>query len=150
MDNNQLTEEQISEYQAAFSLFDKDKDGVITIKELRDVMKSLGQNPTQTELQEMMNEVDLDSNGTIEFNEFLNMMARQADDGDNEEEMREAFKVFDKDSNGFISKDELRALMSNLGEKLTQGEIDEMFREADLDGDGQINYEEFVKIMGST
>ena len=57
--------------------------------------------------------------------------------------------VFDKDGNGFISAAELRHVMTNLGEKLTDEEVDEMIREADVDGDGQINYEEFVKMMMS-
>ena len=58
-----------------------------------------------------------------------------------EEEIREAFRVFDKDGNGFISAAELRHVMTNLGEKLTDEEVDEMIREADIDGDGQVNYE---------
>ena len=66
-----------------------------------------------------------------------------------QEEILEAFKVFDKDGNGFISAAELRHIMTNLGEKLTDEEVDEMIREADIDGDGQINYEEFVKMMMS-
>ena len=70
-------------------------------------------------------------------------------DTDSEEEILEAFKVFDKDGNGFISAAELRHIMTNLGEKLTDEEVDEMIREADIDGDGQINYEEFVKMMMS-
>merc|ERR1712061_861832 len=68
-------------------------------------------------------------------------------DTDTEEELIEAFKVFDRDGNGFISAAELRHVMTNLGEKLTDEEVDEMIREADVDGDGQINYEEFVKMM---
>ncbi|KAL4641210.1 calmodulin isoform X1 [Arapaima gigas] len=77
---DQLTEEQIAEFKEAFSLFDKDGDGTITTKELGTVMRSLGQNPTEAELQDMINEVDAD-------------------------------------------------------------EVDEMIREADIDGDGQVNYE---------
>lgn len=50
-------------------------------------------------------------------------------------------RVFDKDGNGFISAAELRHVMTNLGEKLTDEEVDEMIREADVDGDGQVNYE---------
>uniref|UniRef100_G1LPN4 EF-hand domain-containing protein n=1 Tax=Ailuropoda melanoleuca TaxID=9646 RepID=G1LPN4_AILME len=57
---DQLTEEQIAEFKEAFSLFDKDGDGTITTKELGTVMRSLGQNPTEAELQDMINEVDAD------------------------------------------------------------------------------------------
>ena len=69
------------------------------------------------------------------------MMARKMKDTDSEEEIKEAFRVFDKDGNGFISAAELRHVMTNLGEKLTDEEVDEMIREADVDGDGQVNYE---------
>ncbi|KAL1131598.1 hypothetical protein AAG570_011212, partial [Ranatra chinensis] len=145
---DQLTEEQIAEFKEAFSLFDKDGDGTITTKELGTVMRSLGQNPTEAELQDMINEVDADGNGTIDFPEFLTMMARKMKDTDSEEEIREAFRVFDKDGNGFISAAELRHVMTNLGEKLTDEEVDEMIREADIDGDGQVNYEGMYPFCG--
>lgn len=79
--------------------------------------------------QDMINEVDADGNGTIDFPEFLTMMARKMKNTDSEEEIREAFRVFDKDGNGFISAAELRHVMTNLGEKLTDDEVDEMIRE---------------------
>jgi len=79
---DQLTEEQIAEFKEAFSLFDKDGDGTITTKELGTVMRSLGQNPTEAELADMINEVDADGNGTIDFPEFLTMMARKMKDTD--------------------------------------------------------------------
>ena len=69
------------------------------------------------------------------------MMARKMKDTDSEEEIREAFKVFDRDNNGFISATELRHVMTSIGEKLTDDEVDEMIREADQDGDGRIDCE---------
>ncbi|CAF4808203.1 unnamed protein product, partial [Rotaria magnacalcarata] len=73
-------------------------------------------------------------NGTIDFPEFLTLMARKMKDTDSEEEIREAFRVFDKDGNGYISVDELRNVMTSLGEKLTDEEVNQMIREADTDG----------------
>ena len=110
MGDEQLTEEQIAEFKEAFSLFDKDGDGTITTKELGTVMRSLGQNPTEAELQDMINEVDADGNGTIDFPEFCTLMARKMKDTDSEEELKEAFRVFDKDGNCFISAAELRLM----------------------------------------
>uniref|UniRef100_A0A0D9V6Y0 Calmodulin-like protein 1 n=1 Tax=Leersia perrieri TaxID=77586 RepID=A0A0D9V6Y0_9ORYZ len=144
---DQLPRDQIAEFKEAFSLFDKDGDGSINTKELGTVMRSLGQNPTEAELQDMISEVDADGSGNVDFNEFLGLMARKLRDNESEEELREAFRVFDKDQNGFISAAELRHVMANIGERLTDEEVGEMIREADVDGDGQINYEEFVKCM---
>ncbi|XP_072476463.1 calmodulin-alpha-like [Notamacropus eugenii] len=126
---DQLTEEQIAEFKEVFSLFDKDGDRTITTKELDTVMRSLGQNPNEAELQDMINKADADGNGTIDFLEFLTVMARKMKDTDSEEEMREAFCVFDKDGNGYISATELRHVVTNFREKLTDEEVDEMIRE---------------------
>ena len=147
MSSDSLTEDKINEFKEAFEIFDKDKDGYITTKELGDIMKNLGQTPSEAELQDMINEVDIDGNGTIDFKEFLGLMARKMRDNDSEEELIEAFKVFDRDGNGLISNVELQHAMTSLGENVTMDEVDEMIKEADLDGDGYINYEEFVKMI---
>lgn len=90
---DQLSEEQIAEFKEAFSLFDKDGDGTITTKELGTVMRSLGQNPTEAELADMINEVDADGNGTIDFPEFLTMMARKMKDTDSEVQYSQSVSV---------------------------------------------------------
>ncbi|CAG9802101.1 unnamed protein product [Chironomus riparius] len=142
-----LTEEQVAEFKEVFMLFDKDEDGSITMAELAVVMRSLGQRPTETELRNMVNDVDQNDNGMIEFNEFLQMMSKKMREGDSEDELKEAFKCFDKNNDGLISSSELRRVMTNLGEKLTEEEVDDMIKEADMDGDGMVNYDEFVMIL---
>lgn len=106
------------------------------MKELGTVMRNLGQNPTEEALRQMINEVDADGSGTIDFPEFLTLMARKMKTQDSEAEIIEAFKVFDKDNSGKISADELRQVMNNLGERLSDAEVEEMIREADTNGDG--------------
>ena len=144
---DQFSDEQLAEFQEAFALFDKDGDGRITSQELGTVMRSLGQNPTEAELRDMIHEVDCDGNGTVDFDEFLLMLQRKMKDSDTEEELRQAFRVFDRDGNGLISANELRHVMTNLGEKLTDAEVDEMIHEADIDGDGMVNYEGTQRLL---
>ncbi|XP_056847846.1 calmodulin-like protein 8 [Raphanus sativus] len=149
MEETALTKDQIIEFKEVICLIDKDGDvaGRITVEELLTVIRSLDQNPTEQELQDIITEIDSDGNATIEFAEFLNLMTNKLQDNDAEEELKEVFKVFDKDQNGYISASELSHVMINLGEKLTDEEVEQMIKEADLDGDGQVNYDEFVKMM---
>ncbi|CAF3520905.1 unnamed protein product [Rotaria sp. Silwood1] len=140
-----FTEEQIQEFRQAFLLYDKDSDGAISPKVLGSVMRTLGQNPTEDELKGLINEFDCE--GLIDFNEFLQMMAKRANEHSEEDELREAFRVFDKNGNGFIKVAELRYVMTNLGEQFTDHEVDEMLREIDTAGNGIIRYEELVKVV---
>ncbi|GMM49047.1 calmodulin [Starmerella bacillaris] len=142
-----LSESQLNAYREAFSLFDKDRDGKITSRELGTVMRSLGQTPTEAEISDMINEIDIDNDGTVDFSEFITMMARRMKTADDQEVIKEAFRVFDRNGNGFISAAELRHVLTSIGDKLTEEEADEMIRAADVDGDGQINYEEFSRVL---
>jgi len=113
------------------------------------VIRALGQNPTESEIRAMVNELSSNhSSELISFSEFLSMASRYIKSPtDTEEELREAFRVFDRDGSGFISAAELRHIMTHLGEKLSEEEVNEMMKEADPDGDGQVNYEEFIKVI---
>ena len=112
-------------------------------------MRSLGQNPTEAEVKQMIADVDENGDGTIDFDEFTVLMQMQMTDTDNTENLCAAFKVFDKDGSGSIDRDELHKIMTTLGEPLSDAEVDEMLREADKDRDGTINYQEFVTgLMG--
>ncbi len=142
-----IPETRLKEYRDAFEMFDRDKDGTITAKELANVMRSLNQEPTEQELFEMINEVDVDGNGRIDFEEFVTLMNRRSKETDTEDEVINAFRVFDKEGNGCIGSGELKHIMTTIGDKLTEDEVEEMIREADIDGDGYINYEEFVRMM---
>eukprot|EP00918_Siedleckia_nematoides_P105232 GHVU01229822.1.p1 GENE.GHVU01229822.1~~GHVU01229822.1.p1 ORF type:complete len:163 (+),score=34.18 GHVU01229822.1:46-534(+) len=152
----EFSEQQIGELRDAFNIFDKDGDGSITTDELHTVMMSLRQSASADDIREMIKQVDIDGNGTVDFEEFLKMMSRSkvrlercedAHKKTQEEEMRQAFRVFDIDGNGYIDATELRTTMNNLGECLSEEDVKAMIREADTNGDGRIDYEEFIRMM---
>ncbi|CAJ0948527.1 unnamed protein product, partial [Mesorhabditis belari] len=142
-----FSSEQIEDFKEVFYMYDKDGSGSISAKEFGKVMRALGQNPTEAELNAMIYDGDSDGNRSIDFEEFLGMMAEKMKNPIMDSDVRAAFQVFDKDGNGFISAKELRHVMTSLGEALTEEEVDEMIDEADVNGDGQVNYEEFVAMM---
>ena len=141
------SEELITQYKKAFSVYEKEDEGTISKKDLGIVMRSLGQNPTEAELQDMINEVDADRKGTIEFHEFLSMMERKKDYIESEDEVLAAFRVFDGDGTGFVSADELREVLTSLGEKLTEEEVEELFSEGEIDANGFINYHDLCQAV---
>lgn len=143
-----LSQSQRHDFTKAFSLFDYDKDGVISNDDMRIVLKSLGHKITDQDLDELIKSIDRNGDGKIELTEFLDIMgAKQQSIKALEEEVRIAFEFFDLDGNGYISMSELKQVASELGEELTEAEIDEMIREADADGDGQVDYNEFLRMM---
>lgn len=150
-----LTEEQKVEFKAAFDIFVADAcDDTISSKELGKVMKMLGQNPTEKDLREMIEEVDIDGSGTIDFDEFCLMMYRQMQAEEeakiperDEKELSEAFRLFDLDGNGFIDWDELKAAMIGTGECIENWEVDDMMSDGDKNNDWQIDYEEWLSMM---
>ena len=143
-----LSEEQLGEFKEAFKFFDKDNDGQISKNDLEGVMRSLRQHCTEELLTDMIDDLDTDGNGSIDFPEFLTMMTRKMQRvEDRDEEIMTAFKIFDQNEDGFISVDELRNVMTHLGEKVTDDEINEMILEADENGDGKINYDEFRNMI---
>jgi len=142
-----LAELQHAEFKEAFDEFDKDGSGTISTKELLQVMRSIGQNPTEDEILELVMEADLNGDGTIDFQEFIEMMKRKSSETDQTESLKEAFKIFDKNRNGYIEAKELKQVTTTLGSQLTDEEFEDFWREADINNDGKLDYEEFIKIM---
>lgn len=154
---NNVSRSQMKEFREAFRLFDKDGDGSITKEELGRVMRSLGQFARTEELQQMLQEVDVDGDGNVSFEEFLEIAwsAGAGTDADQvlsreeeEKELRDAFRVFDKHNRGYITASDLRAVLQCLGEDLSEEEIEDMIKEVDVDGDGRIDFYEFVNALG--
>ena len=143
-----LTEEQIAEFKEAFSLRHEDGKETIKTKELGTILNSLGvgDNMSEDDLKNVINLFDADGKGTLNFNDFLTIMALTLED-DIEKEIRILFSIFDKDGNGFISRGEMQHIATYMGEKVSNKELDYALKEADKDHDGQINYQEFLKIM---
>ena len=127
-----------------FNMFDQDKDGEIDMDELRRIFRQMGQDPSTDELIDVLVEVDGDGNGIIEYEEFRIMIERMVED--QEDLVIEAFKVFDKDQDGKIQIGEFGVVMKQLGENITDEEVARIYQEADADGSGEIDFEEFNEI----
>jgi len=147
---------EIDEFKEAFKLFDKNDDGQITVKELKTVFDSLNFKFTVEQIQRMVQSVDDDQSGSIEVDEFINLMKRRVNTKRGTknsrkkayiEELAEAFAVFDIDNDGNISVDELAKIMQSLGETLERNDILFMIEEIDQNADGNIDFEEFQKMM---
>ncbi|OQV19740.1 putative Calmodulin [Hypsibius exemplaris] len=143
----------IQELREAFRIFDKDGDGSITKEELGTVMRNLGQCPSEDELQQILCDIDINGDGMFSFEEFVGIMSNMGAIGeatsaeDEEKELKDAFHVFDKQGTGYITPSDLRVVLQCMGESLTEDEIDDMISEVDLDGDGRIDFDEFVAAM---
>ena len=144
-----IPQDRRKELQEAFEIFDLNKDGSISKKELENILRSLNEDPEEEEIQQLLDEVDVDGNGEIDFEEFVALMGKIQKEIDLEAEIVNAFKVFDKDENDLISITDLRHILSNLNDFMTEDEIDDMLFEADSDYDGFINYKDFLKNLMS-
>ncbi|CAF1083480.1 unnamed protein product [Didymodactylos carnosus] len=144
---DKLSEEQISEMEQAFLIMDKDNSKEISIEELEMVMKSLGLNPHENEVRDMIAEVDADNSKTIDFPEFVTMLAIRMKDTVDEDNINNVFDLFDKDRDDKILASELKDMMLNLGEKLTDEDIKDMIDEADTEGNGSVSRKDFQRLM---
>ncbi|KAL8565176.1 hypothetical protein ACOMHN_003963 [Nucella lapillus] len=149
-----FTEEQIAEFQEAFSLFDKDADGNITREEVGLAIRALGGTLTEIELEELVQDVGKYNNGLVDFPEFLTLMARTVgtkgdDSHEDSDVMLEALTLLDHEKTGVISTDVLRHVLTTMGDQMTSEEVEELLKEADKEETGKVDYREFVKMMTS-
>jgi calmodulin len=128
----------------AFNLFDRDRDGLVNTNQIGDLLRSIGFMVTQEQVQQIAEGV---KKNVIELNDFKGLTNSVKAPLCPEQEMVDYFRVFDKNGDGTVQANELRHVMTSLGEKFTDQELDELITEADEDGTGNINYANFVKNM---
>merc|ERR1711937_193082 len=133
---------QIQEFKEAFNMIDQNRDGFIDKEDLHDMLASLGKDPTDDYLEGMMNEAP----GAINFTMFLTLFGERLQGTDPEDVIKNAFGCFDDDNNGFIHEDRLRELLTTMGDRFTDEEVDEMYREAPIKN-GMFDYTEFTRIL---
>nr|CAD7444004.1 unnamed protein product [Timema bartmani] len=140
------SEDQLAEFQEAFQLFDSRGDGKIHVTQIGDVLRALGQNPTESDVKKFTHQHKPDER--ISFEVFLPIYQAisKGRTSDTADDFIEGLRHFDKDGNGFISSAELRHLLSTLGEKLTDEEVEQLLAGQE-DSQGNINYEEFVRMV---
>ncbi|KAG4304398.1 hypothetical protein PORY_002108 [Pneumocystis oryctolagi] len=145
-DNLLLKDSSNSAYKEAFSLFDKRGKGTVSRDCIGDLLRAVGQNPTLSEISEI--EESISEDDIVGFDTFLRILNRPngfRPVGDHADFIR-GFQVFDKDSTGLIGVGELRYILTNLGEKLSDDEVDELLKDVNTK-DGVVNYGEFVKMI---
>ncbi|KAF8413036.1 hypothetical protein HHK36_001010 [Tetracentron sinense] len=140
-----LSEDQVASMKEAFTLFDTDGDGRIAASELGILMRSLGGNPTQSQLKEIVAQENLTS--PFDFPRFLDLMSKHLKSDPFDRQLLDAFKVLDKESTGYVSVSELRHILTSIGEKLEPSEFDEWIREISVGSDGRIRYDDFIARM---
>ncbi|MED6110373.1 hypothetical protein PIB30_008477 [Stylosanthes scabra] len=140
---------QLNQLREIFARFDMDSDGSLTMLELAALLRSLGLKPSGDQLQALLNKMDSNGNGSVEFDELVRAIMPDMDAQIliNQEQLLAMFKCFDRDGNGYISAAELAGAMAKMGQPLTYRELTEMIKEADTDGDGVISFNEFAAIM---
>ncbi|XP_037051431.1 caltractin-like isoform X2 [Bradysia coprophila] len=146
----ELSDEQKSDIKEAFDMFDTEGTGVIDIKELKVAIRALGFEPKKEDIKKMVADVDKEGTGKISYADFLQLMTMKMTEKDSNEEILKAFRLFDDDDTGTISFKNLKRVAKELGENLTDEELKEMIEEADMDGDGEVNQDEFLRIMKKT
>ncbi|KAM7464401.1 hypothetical protein LguiA_032522 [Lonicera macranthoides] len=144
--------DQLKQLQDIFKRFDMDSDGSLTLLELAALLRSLGIKPKGEQIHVLLNNMDANGNGSIEFEELVAAIL-----GDMEEEvllnhdqLMEVFRSFDRDGNGYITAAELAGQMAKMGRPLNYKELSDMMREADANGDGVISFNEFTTILGKS
>lgn len=147
----ELTEEQRQEIREAFELFDSDKNGLIDAHEVKVAMRALGFDAKKEEVMRLMDEVcntrDQHNQPLMDLIGFTDIMTDKFATRDPRQEMIKAFQLFDEQNTGKISLRSLRRVARELGENLSDDELQAMIEEFDHDGDGEINLEEFLAIM---
>ena len=141
-----IPEDKIAEYKEAFDMFDKDGSGTIDVGEIVKIMKNFGYPIKKSEAQRMISEIDDNGDGELDFEEFVTLREKQTNyvDQTEEELVLTAFKSFDKDHDVKITNHEFKYLLTQMGDKFTDEELNLLFQESDLDINGTLDYQDFI------
>ena len=142
-----LSEDEILEIKEAFDIFDDDKSGSIDISELKAAMANLGLDSKNAQVSQMVNDLDADGSGSIDFEEFLNMLTAKVAKKETRADVEKVFRLFDEKKTGKIGLRNLREVALEIGEQMTDEELLKMIERADSDGDGLVTSDGLYNIL---
>lgn len=143
--SNSMDEESLNQIKETFLLFDQDNDGYITKQELSTLLRALGKNLTDLEINNLITQYEIENN-SIDFDKFI-IIINQITPKDTQNDLLNAYELFDPENNGFIKVNEFKHIMTNLGEKLNTNEIENIIKDLDPQNEGKIYKNIFIETL---
>ena len=146
----EITEEQKEEIKSVLGLFNGEIDGTIESSKLKLAMKALGFEPTEEEVNTLLEQLDKENKGTFSCEDFTRVISQKMLEMDPVTEMKKSFQLLCEEGTNKITYKSLQKAVTELAKEMSSDEILKIIQEADKDKDGAIGEEDFIYVLKNT